>query len=797
MLDTLNRETVPIGRPVALKLGILMLSIFLPAIVLTGSLLWRVSQLDGIRADQQALQLARSIAGDLDREIEGSIETLLALATSPALKQGDLATFHAQARETLTFRHLNALLKSPDGQQLMNTRLPSGSSLPRQALADYDREVLTTRKPAISNLVIGAVTHTWVLGLAVPVVIDDQVRYILTMSIDPEHIQKIVAHAPHDPEWIIAVSDSTGRLIARSNGHASLVGRIIDPDVKTWSGSPEGVLRTPSSAGPAVLRGYRWSQRSGWLIAAFVPAEVVDAPLRRVWEAFGVLAFALMVVAVPLTLKLGRLIAAPIEAAAEDARRLGQGHLIEPKSSSLLEANELSTALAGASSELRERTRALADNERRFRSVFEQSAVGFEQVDLDGRLLGINDRLCKLLGYTREECLAKTVKALTHPEDWAAEEALISALLNGEREHYVHEKRFISKSGQPVWVRVTSALVRDDGGAVLHRVSVVEDVTERRRVRAEAARLAAIVQASCDAIISASLTGTIETWNPGAEAMFGYTQAEATGQSLGMLVPQSHKHELQEKLTTVARDESFKIDTVRLHKDGTPIDVSSTAVAIYTNGMISSVSVTMEDIRERKARDAQVALLNRELAHRVKNSFAIIQSIANQTMRSTPAPEEFRIAFQGRLQSLAGGNDLLMQTGWQGSELGEFIDRQLAPLMPRVARQLVKGGSRVLLPADLSIPLGLALHELGTNAIKYGAWSTDTGSVHLTWTVSARPGEAHVILTWRESGGPAVTPQVRSGFGTTIIQRGIPNAKVARTFAPSGVTCTIDLLFPA
>ena len=796
MLQTSNRGTTSLGRPVALKLGILVLSVLLPAILLTSILLWRVSQLDGIRANQQALQLARSVAVDLDREIDGSIETLLALATSPALKRDDLAMFHAQARETLSFRRLNALLKTPDGQQLMNTRLPFGSSLPRQVLADYDRDVLISRKPAISVLLMGSITRTWVVGLSVPVVIDDQVRYILTMSIDPEHIQKIIAQAPRDPEWVIAISDSTGRLIARSDEHASYVGRIDHPDVKTWSAPPEGIHRTPSLDGSGVLRGYRWSTTSGWLTAAFVPTTVIDAPLRRVWEAFAILAIALMTAVVPLTLQLGRQIAAPIEAAASDARRLGQGQLIDAKSSYLLEANELSNALATASAELRDRTRALTANERRFRSVFEQSAVGFEQVDLDGRMLGVNERLCKLLGYTREECQTKTFKTLTHPEDFTAEESLISQLLKRERDHYTLEKRMISKSGEPVWVRVTSALVRDDEGHALHRASVVEDVTERRRVRAEAARLAAIVQASRDAMISTSLEGTIETWNPGAAALFGYTRDEAAGQSLEMLVPESRKHELREKLSAVSRGKNIKLDTVRLHKDGTAIDVSSTAAPITAHGVIESVSVIMEDIRERKAREAQVVLLNRELAHRVKNTLAVIQSIANQTMRSTPAPEAFRMAFQGRLQSLAGANDLLMLTGWRGTELGEFIDRQLAPLMPRTSRQLIKNGPEVLLPADLSIPLGLALNELGTNAIKYGAWSTHAGAVHLTWTVRAQSGETHLVMTWKEAGGPAVTPPVRRGFGTTIIERGIPNAEIARTFAPSGMICTIDLQFP-
>jgi len=210
-------------------------------------------------------------------------------------------------------------------------------------------------------------------------------------------------------------------------------------------------------------------------------------------------------------------------------------------------------------------------------------------------------------------------------------------------------------------------------------------------------------------------------------------------------------------------------------------------------GIVSSMTVTMEDIRERKGREAQVLLLNRELAHRVKNTLAVIQSIASQTLRSTPAPEDFRIAFQGRLQALAAANDLLIQTNWQGSELSDFVSRQLAPLMPRTPRKLVKTGPVVRLPPDFLIPIGLALHELGTNAVKYGAWSTDTGQVQVTWSIERTGDERRLALTWTETGGPPVSPPVRRGFGTTIIERGIPNATIERTFATTGVVCKIDI----
>ena len=168
-------------------------------------------------------------------------------------------------------------------------------------------------------------------------------------------------------------------------------------------------------------------------------------------------------------------------------------------------------ALALASTQLHERARDLALNEARFRGVFEQSAVGFDQIALDGRLIGVNDRLCKMLGYTREECLEKSFKVLTHEDDHAAEQALLEGLLVGSHPNYQIEKRVFTKSGDLIWVRVTSTIVRDADGSALYRTSVVEDVTERRKSREASARLAAIVQASPDAMISACPTSDMSS----------------------------------------------------------------------------------------------------------------------------------------------------------------------------------------------------------------------------------------------------------------------------------------------
>ena len=117
----------------------------------------------------------------------------------------------------------------------------------------------------------------------------------------------------------------------------------------------------------------------------------------------------------------------------------------------------------------------------------------------------------------------------------------------------------------------------------------------------------------------------------------------------------------------------MRIKGILFDKDGTLIEVSLAATTIDSNGGITSVSVTMEDIRDRKRRENHILLLNRELAHRVKNTLAVVQSITNQTIRSSPDPEKFRVAFQGRLQVLAAANDLLMNTNWDGADAADGI----------------------------------------------------------------------------------------------------------------------------
>ena len=236
--------------------------------------------------------------------------------------------------------------------------------------------------------------------------------------------------------------------------------------------------------------------------------------------------------------------------------------------------------------------------EARLRGLFEQAAVGLAQVGLDGRCLRINQRLCDLLGYSREELLTKSFQDLTHPADLDADLALARRVLAGELRTYTLEQRYRRKDQAFVSAQVTVSLVRDAAGDPEHFIAVIEDLTVRKRAEAATAQLAAIVQFSDDAIIGLTLDGTITTWNAGAQKVFGYAADEMVGGPVAKLIPPGHPDEERELRSRIQRGESVQhYDTERRKKDGGLIVVSVTLSPIKdAGGAVTGVSKVARDI---------------------------------------------------------------------------------------------------------------------------------------------------------------------------------------------------------
>ena len=208
--------------------------------------------------------------------------------------------------------------------------------------------------------------------------------------------------------------------------------------------------------------------------------------------------------------------------------------------------------------------------------------------------------------------------------------------------------------------------------------------------------------------------------------------------------------------------------------------------------IIGAVQISL-DITERKRGEEQRKLLINELNHRVKNTLAVVQSIASQTLRSAPSLPEAGRSLSGRLVSLAKAHDILTQENWSGADLRELV---IASCTAHAARERFQlAGEAVWLPPSLALSLALALHELTTNAIKYGALSTAQGMVVISWTVGDGANRQRLRLEWRESGGPPVAPPERMGFGTRMLRRILDpeSGSASVTFETTGVVCVFEL----
>lgn len=205
------------------------------------------------------------------------------------------------------------------------------------------------------------------------------------------------------------------------------------------------------------------------------------------------------------------------------------------------------------------------------------------------------------------------------------------------------------------------------------------------------------------------------------------------------------------------------------------------------------------DISESKQSAEHTRLLLRELNHRVKNTLAMIQSVARQTIRQNPDPQDFIDAFSGRLRTISDAHVLLADRDWSGVQLYEVIASQFGPGFRTDPDRAEVRGEDVTLPADHALGLGLILHELTTNAHHYGAWSGDEGIVSIDWEVKRRPARG-LSLTWRESGGPEVSRPAEYGMGARLIERSLAkvlDSEVKLSFEPGGVVAHIWMPLPA
>lgn len=309
----------------------------------------------------------------------------------------------------------------------------------------------------------------------------------------------------------------------------------------------------------------------------------------------------------------------------------------------------------------REREKALLAN------TFDNAAVGIAHVGQDGSWLRINDKLCNIVGYSREELLKMTFQDITHPDDLDGDLELYEKLRNGEIEGYNLEKRYYRRDGALIWVRLTTSSQKNASGEMEFCIAVIEDITSEK--------------------------------------------------------------EHQQHLNIMAG----------------------------------------------------------ELQHRVKNTLATVQAIARMSLpEDTPGKE----AFVSRILALSRSHDLLLADNWSGAAIADIVEQAIHPFGGTEGGRIMVSGPDCKLSSRTSLALSMALNELGTNAVKYGALSGDRGMINIRWDFPSATEKTRLEFSWQETGGPEVSPPQRRGFGTTLIERALASEMQGETaveYLPSGV----------
>ncbi|MGL4962713.1 MAG: CheR family methyltransferase [Inquilinus sp.] len=353
----------------------------------------------------------------------------------------------------------------------------------------------------------------------------------------------------------------------------------------------------------------------------------------------------------------------------------------------------------------------------------------------------------------------------------------------------------VAESGVPYLMQVRP--YRDLKNVVDGAVVTFVDLSERKKSEQDRALLAAIVESSQYAITSFDLDGTVTSWNVGAEQLFGCSSSDAVGKAITTLLDDVVGDQWPELRTRLEKGERVEqIDIVRPTENDQPFAVSMIISPVKSaDGRVVGGSLVAQNISKRKAAERKAELLLGELDHRVKNILAVVSAVVSQTLKSSASPKAFAVDIDGRIRAIAKAHSLLTRSGQGELSVRAVVETELAPYEQQ-KDHLTIAGPDVSLTPKAGLAFAMAVHELASNAAKYGALSVATGRLTVEWTVTGGPADRVLTFAWTESDGPTVTTPERRGFGTTMIEQTLTyelKAEVEREFNSAGLHCTIAI----
>jgi PAS domain S-box-containing protein len=440
------------------------------------------------------------------------------------------------------------------------------------------------------------------------------------------------------------------------------------------------------------------------------------------------------------------------------------------------------------------------ESDKRLLATYQAATVGIAETDESGRYVRVNDALCVILGRSREEVLSTNLIEITHPEDRAAEAEHYERQVRGEVPSYTLEKRSIRPDGSVVHLEISSSSVRDEAGAFRYGVRVMRDVTERKQmqeaVQASERRLRDLLEALPAAVYTTDQAGRIDFYNQAAVELAGREPVLGSDSwciSWKLYWPDGTPmpHDQCPMAVTLRENRAIRGGEAIAEKpDGTriPFIPFPTPLRDGEGRLIGAINMLV-DITERKEAEARQKVLIDELNHRVKNTLATVQSLANQTIKHATNLDDFAVTFQARVMALAKAHDLLTKRSWMSAPMDLLVDDIVAPYGGEDRLRII--GPAIDIVPSAALSLTMVLNELTTNAAKYGALSTSSGMLSISWEILS-DSNPHLALEWLESGGPPVSEPSRRGFGTRLIQRCVERdlgGELNLLYAKQGLQC--------
>ncbi|WP_235535092.1 PAS domain-containing protein [Sphingomonas sp. Leaf339] len=419
----------------------------------------------------------------------------------------------------------------------------------------------------------------------------------------------------------------------------------------------------------------------------------------------------------------------------------------------------------------------------------------------DNPIVHINDAFEKLTGYCRDEVIGRNCRFLQGPLTAAADvESLRAAIASQERiEIDLLNHR---KDGTPFWNRLHIAPVFNAAGELCYFVASQHDVSVERRQQVDladsAARLEFALKAGrLGAWTLDPATGRLDA-STGCKAVFGRAADEPFDYDdlRAAIHPEDRDRVLAAIDRTIATGADYDIE-YRLVTPSGEVRWAAIRGELMTrrDGSPLSMSGFSTDITERRRVEEHRELLAAELTHRVKNTLATVGAIVNQTLRDAGSMEAARDTIAGRIASLAVAHDLLLRDEVEGAAIGDIVSGVMAPFDDAKGRRLTMDGPNVKLEPRIALAFSMALHELATNASKYGALSIAGGHVTIAWHICSNATGRRLTFRWQETGGPPVVTPTHTGFGSRMIERVLAQhirGKARVDYRPDGVVFEID-----